>query len=220
MVMIKFRRIVLIELVLFLTVLVFSACSENNSSENIEIQTNSDNDTAVNSSELFTEIEYIDSSWRVDGYYSSIEIDTLLIDLVSYIYRKPSVATWQTKLNPEYRQYYINHTDRFEIVYYSIKENVHYYYLLRPARNEDGYQQRGVGGLFRRDATHKIVDFEEVFNTAIMSSDSLKQIGYHLFLELIQSSNVNTFVDDRSIIEWPDGSLFYSKEKKEWRYVD
>jgi hypothetical protein len=203
-----------------LFVFLMASCAESVKNETKEPIKEETEDTTIVSNKLFDKVGSVDSTWMVESHYTSDEIDTLLVDFVSYIFKKPSVATWETKLNPEYRKYYINNTDRFEIVYYSIKDNVHYYYLLRPARNEDGYQQRGVGGVFKRNEANKIVEFEELFNTNIMSSDSLKNVGYHLFSELISTGTVETLIKDTTIIEWPDGSLFYSKEKNEWRYVD
>jgi hypothetical protein len=214
------RNIVIKTIFLLMTTLIIVACRENDSKSIEDQQASLISDSVIVSNELFHQVETIDSIWKVENYYSSSDIDTLLVDFVAYIYKKPSMANYETKFNPEFRQYYINNTDRFEIVYYCIKEGVHYYYLLRPARNEEGFKQRGVGGMFKRNLNNEIVDFEEVFNTVIMSADSLKNVGYHLFAQLSTAGEINEFINDRSIIEWPNGSLFYSKEKHEWRYVD
>jgi hypothetical protein len=205
---------------LCITCISLSACNENPPSIIEDDVVLHKDDVIVSNVDLFNVTEGADTNWKVENYYSTAEIDTLLVDFVSYIYKKPSVATWATKFNPEFRKYYINHTDRFEIIYYTIINDIHYYYLLRPARNEEGFQQRGVGGLFMRNASNTIVEFEEVFNTVIMSPDSLIKVGYHLFDELTKTNTIDNFVNERSIVEWPDGSLFYSKEKKEWRYVE
>lgn len=157
----------------------------------------------------------------VSAHYTENEKDTLLVDLASYIYRKPASATWETKLDPKFRNYYIRNTAKFKIIYYHIDEdNTHYYYLSRPARDHEGKQRRGVGGMFKRNEKNEIVDFEEVFNTPIHPEEKLKEIGLTLFEEMIAHRNVDNYLTDQNLIEWPDGRLFYSKEKKEWRYVD
>jgi hypothetical protein len=161
------------------------------------------------------------STYQISNFYNQTEADTLLVDLVSYIYRKPALATWQTKLNPEFRSYFTKNATNFNIVYYHISEDsTHYFYLLRPARDNEGNQKRGVGGMFKINEEKQIKDFEELFNTPIHSENKLKEIGLSLFEEMITNKSIDSYLNNKEYIEWPDGRLFYSKEKKEWRYVD
>ncbi|MFN3918104.1 MAG: hypothetical protein ACK4K0_10215 [Flavobacteriales bacterium] len=187
-------------------------CNNNESS--------TENETTSKSTNIDSNAEK-KAAYQINNFYNQQEKDTLLVDLVSYIYRKPAIATWQTKLNPEFRSYFIKNAADFNIVYYHISEDsTHYYYLLRPARDPEGKQKRGVGGMFKRNGAGDIIDFEELFNTPIHPEAKLKEIGFVLFEEIISNKSIDRYLNNKEHIEWPDGRLFYSKEKKEWRYVD
>jgi hypothetical protein len=141
----------------------------------------------------------------------------LLVDMVTYIGRKPPLATSETRFDPEFREYYTTYAKEFEVVYYHIREDgTHLFYLIRPARSLHG-NRRGVGGMFRLEHA-QINGFEELFNTPVMEEKRLREIGQELFEEMRQAGNVNRFLENRDYIEWPDERLRYDKEKFEWRY--
>src|SRR5687768_9634900 len=99
------------------------------------------------------------NEYEVKNYYSENEQDSLLADIITYIYNKPTYATWQNRFESKYRPYYISHIKDFQFQQYFIdKNNTHYFYLLRPARGPHG-NIRGVGGSFRRDNDGKISSF-------------------------------------------------------------
>jgi hypothetical protein len=199
-------------LISLITIATLISCNNNESNTGKEA---SEKVTTIDSNTEKTAV------YQINNFYNQQQKDTLLVGLVSYIYRKPALATWQTKLNPEFRPYFIKNTTDFSIVYYHIsQDSTHYYYLLRPARDNEGVQKRGVGGMFRVNELGEITDFEELFNTPIQSEAKLKEIGLSLFEEMISTSNIEKYLNNKEYIEWPDGRLFYSKEKKEWRYVD
>ncbi len=143
--------------------------------------------------------------------------EDLLIDMVTYIGRKPPLATSETRFEPEFRDYYTTYAKAFEVVYFHVDgDGLHRYYLIRPARSMHG-NRRGVGGMFRLE-NGKITDFEELFNTPVMDEDRLREIGLELFEEMRYKSHVDRFLENRDYIEWPDERLSYDKEKFEWRY--
>ncbi len=141
----------------------------------------------------------------------------LLVDLVTFIGRKPPTATSETRFDPEFRDYYTLYAKEFEIVYYHTKDDsLHLFYLIRPARSPLG-NRRGVGGMFRLD-NGQISGFEELFNTPVMEEDRLRDIGRELFEEMLRTGNADRFIGNKEYIEWPDERLRYDKEKFEWRY--
>src|SRR5687768_16509337 len=87
--------------------------------------------------------------YEVKSYYSQAEQDSLLADIITYVYNRPSYATWQNRYEPTYRKYYVSRLKDFQFQHYFIdKNNTHYNYLIRPARGPQG-NIRGVGGSFK-----------------------------------------------------------------------
>lgn len=166
------------------------------------------------------DVEHAMDHYDVEEYFPGPQKDTLLANMVTYIYRRPAKAKSESRTDPKFRSYYVRSAELFEYVYhYMTEDSVHYYYLIRPARNlERNY--RGVGGRFTTNEDLELVTFEEIFNTTIMDVPSLRQKGLLLFEELITQGNIDRYQSDQNLVEWPDHRLKYNKERREWRYVD
>lgn len=153
---------------------------------------------------------------EISHYYSGPERDSLLADIITYIYVKPKQATWQTRFEPRYRQYYVSQLKNFNIEKYTITdEGVHYFYLIRPARSATG-TIRGVGGHFRLDAEGMIYSFEEVFNTPVGDRNELRIKGDELFRWMIRHGHVNEYLKNPDYIEWPSPQTYYDTLQHEW----
>ena len=151
------------------------------------------------------------------SYYSQEFIDSLMIDIVTYIGRKPKAADYLTRHDKIYRSFYIEQSRDFYINMLFINDQgIHYYYIIRPARHPLG-NRRAVGGKFSLDENQKLKEIEEVFVTQVIDEDKLKEIGAELFEKLI-SGEEHKFLHNREIIEWPDDRCLYDREKNEWRY--
>lgn len=152
---------------------------------------------------------------------SDEEKDTLLTDLASFIIRKPASATWETKFNPEFREYFRKNRNELDVVYLTEVSDTFYFYLLRETRTPDGMKFRGTGGkyIFNKESK-SIEEFEEVFVSKVLPESELEKIGIEYMNLGTKHSNLSEFLSRDEQIEWPDGRLFYSKLKKEWRYVE
>ncbi|MDQ3534343.1 MAG: hypothetical protein M3421_01795 [Bacteroidota bacterium] len=156
--------------------------------------------------------------YEIKNYYPTAEADTILVNIVTYISKKPKTADWKTRLEPRFRKYYINQLPDFKIKnYYVSEDSLHYFYIIRPARSPRGHE-RGVGGTFKMKENFRLVDFEENFNTPVMSLDSLNLLGDILFQELISKGNVDKYIENKSFVEWPDAQLKYDNSINEWVY--
>ncbi len=152
------------------------------------------------------------------NYYTTDKKDTLLVNIVTYIGKKPRLADHQTRHNQEHRKFYTQQSQDYKLVYYYITDDsTHYYYIIRPARSPRG-NTRGVGGRFRMKESMKLYDFEELFNTPVLDEQELMEIGETLFTEMVNSGNINHYHGNKEFIEWPDERLKYDKIKNEWRY--
>lgn len=154
--------------------------------------------------------------YNVDQYYSKEESDSLLIDLITYIYPAPQAATVNSKFDPSFRQYYVSQKNKFRFERYFISNSgVHYFYLIRPANSPNG-NIRGVGGSFKLDKSEKIISFKEIFNTPAGDLLSLKKKGDELFRWMIQNGNVNDYLRNPDFVEWPNKSTYYDTITHEW----
>lgn len=166
------------------------------------------------------DVQHAMEHYDVAEYFSGNQKDTLLANMVTYIYRRPAKAKVEDRADPKYRGYYVRSSKLFEYVYHTVTEDdVHYFYLIRPARNLER-NFRGVGGRFTVNEDLELVTFEEIFNTTIMDVPSLREKGLILFEEMFIEGNVDRFLSDQNLVEWPDHRLKYNTERREWRYVD
>lgn len=151
----------------------------------------------------------------------SLSYNDLVIDIATYVLRKPDAATWQTKFNPEFRAYFTEKSKELELYANATYNDTIYAYLIRDGRDNKGKSNRGVGIRMVKNQENKIVYFEELFVTKIVDRMNLEGIGQRFLTHLKDQGTPSDFISNNNQnIEWPDGRLFYSVEKSEWRYVD
>lgn len=169
----------------------------------------------VNETGFFSRAECI-----LENFFpEAVAADSLLTDMVTYIGRKPPLATSLTRFDREFREYYIHYSGEFRPIYFFLAtDGTHYYYLSRPARSTRG-NRRGVGGFFFMEDA-QITGFQELFNTYVMTEEELEEIGWTLFRSMVENGHVDDFTGNDQYIEWPDERLKYNKELFEWRYSD
>ncbi len=159
------------------------------------------------------------SKYDIATYYEQEAQDTILTNIVTYIYKVPRGVPKERKHYNEYRHLYVKIIKDFEFLNYYIdpSDSTHYFYMIRPARNAHGHK-RGVGGKYKVDQDFNLLDFEEIFNTPMMSVEEIKEKGTYLWDDLMYYKNVDRYFLNKSFIEFPDERVRYDKETKEWTY--
>ena len=159
---------------------------------------------------------------KVSKYYSNTERDTLLTNIITYIYIKPAYASNATRFQAQFRKYYVQSLPKFSLEnYYIAPDSTHYFFLIRPVGNTLKYR-RGVLGKFKLKnatvATGSLMptDFEEIVNTPHLEEVLVKKRGSFLFKELIKTGDLNKYLGMKDYIEWPDSMLVYDKNINEW----
>lgn len=161
-----------------------------------------------------------DTLFQVERQLAPAERDTLLVDLITYIHRRPNEAINLDRTEARFRPWYRSQLPDYTLLqYHTAEDGTHWFFLARPARSVKG-DRRGVGGRFRISEQGRPTAFEEVFNTPVLSMDSVRIVGELLFPELVLLNGAVPRPDDRRLVEWPDASLHYDRERKEWRAVD
>ncbi len=156
-------------------------------------------------------------SYDNNSYFTKQQRDTLFIDIVTRIGKKPESADYTTRLDPKYRAYYQQLSAQYSMEFFHKERDTFYYYMIRPARSTRG-DLRGVGGKLTLGKTGKIKYFEESFNTPVYNRKELHRIGKKIFTELVQKQSIDELLWNVDYIEWPDGRLKYDTSRYEWRY--
>lgn len=143
--------------------------------------------------------------------------DTLMVDMVTLIGKKPKTADFASRFDPQYRTYYVRLSGDFAMKYFHQADDTCYYYMIRPAKSPKG-NTRGVGGKFTLNDQNRIEYFEESFNTPVYPVEILERMGWRLFRELITEKSIEGLLWNDDYIEWPDSRLRYDVNKQEWRY--
>lgn len=155
---------------------------------------------------------------KVSKYYSDTERDTLLTNIITYIYTKPTYATNATRFQAQFRKYYVQSLPKFSLEnYYIAPDSTHYFFLIRPVGNTLKYR-RGVLGKFKlkNDGSLMPTNFEEIVNTPHLEEALVKERGAFLFKELVKTGNLDKYLGMKDYIEWPDARLVYDKNINEW----
>ncbi|WP_435353423.1 hypothetical protein [Emticicia sp. SJ17W-69] len=157
------------------------------------------------------------NSNKISNYFNESERDTLLANMITYIYVKPPYANSTTKFQAQFRKYYVQSIPKFSLEnYYITPDSTHYFFLIRPVGNTLKYR-RGVVGKFRlKQGSLMPTDFEEVVNTPHLEEALVKERGTFLFKELIKTGNLDKYLGMKHYIEWPDSTLVYDKKINEW----
>jgi len=152
----------------------------------------------------------------IGKYYSKPEQDSLVADIITYIYNRPSFSTPKTKFESRFRSYYVRNLKNMRVKKFFIAEDgTHYFYIIRPSTNTP-LGLRGVGGMFKRDVHGRIESFKEVFVTPGGALPDLQTRGEELFLEMVRVGNVDAYVKNPDYIEWPARWNYYDTIHHEW----
>ncbi|MCC5928299.1 MAG: hypothetical protein JJU28_03545 [Cyclobacteriaceae bacterium] len=158
------------------------------------------------------------TSYDISNYFNKSEQDTLMANIVTYIYKVPKGVRKEERFYQVYRPLYVKQIDQFKWMYYHIDENdEHFFYVIRPARNVKGYK-RGVAGSFRLNDNFELTEFREIMNTPMQPEEEIMKKSLYLWQDLMYYKSVDRYILNRDFIEFPNESCQYDFLKKEWRY--
>ncbi len=180
---------------------------------------NTQPDKEANTLEAITAKHAKTNPYPVDKYHNKTQQDTLLTDLITFIYVQPKTVLWKDRFNPENRAYYQNQLDKFVWVYYWVneKDGFHYAFIIRPARSPKGHK-RGVVAKYKLDKNNKITDFEEYLNTPLLAEEDIYERSQEIFDEIVTKGNFDRLFGNMAFIEFPNKDCYYDKKSQEWVY--
>jgi hypothetical protein len=165
---------------------------------------------------LFFAIGCSTDKYQTSNYYTDSERDTLLTNIITYVYQKAPGAADSTKWKPQFRTFYKNSLPSFYIQNYFIDSlGWHYYFLIRPVGGSD--KRRGVIGKFKLEkGSLKPTEFEEIICTPHLDEEIVKERGSFLFKELVKNGSLEKYMPMKMYVEWPDSTLIYNKKTNNW----
>lgn len=153
--------------------------------------------------------------YNVNTYFDKAQQDSLLTNIITYVYVKAPQSSNQTRFLPQYRKFYVAALPKFSIEnYYVAPDSTHYFFVVRPVGNLP--YKRGVIGRYKMGKNLMPTDFEEVVNTPHLEEKLVKERGKFLFTELIKNGNLDKYLPMKHYVEWPDANLVYNKQLNEW----
>ena len=149
-------------------------------------------------------------------YSDVIEKNSVLPQIVSYVFSAPPYTEMKDRFKAEHLGYYRSVQDRFSLYRYYISENnTHYFYLIRPANAEE---HRVVAGHFKLTADGKITGFREVFVTPALPDSDLKGRCVFLFDEMVKGTE-EPYLRMPTYVQWPNQRSYYDSTTYEWRLL-
>ena len=152
-------------------------------------------------------------------YLSDNQQDSLLTNIVTYIYTLAPSAVLQTKFQPRFRGFYAKNSSKFTLENLQQSPNGWtYFFVIRPVGGSNF--KRGVLGRFKlKENSTTPAEFEEIANTPHLKEEVVKERGAYLFQELLKNGNLNAQIPMKQYIEWPDEHLAYDKKVHEWKIM-
>lgn len=191
---------------LFNIMLIFFACNQNSNKD----------------------LEILDQKAKEDGFvpqtaakfsalFTDSEQDTMILKVITFIYKAPKGVSGLDRFKPEFRAHYEKEISQFTMIAYEVEDNIHYFLLLRPARNIHGHI-RAAGGQYRISETGDLTDFVELFNTPILPAQEAQAKGIEVFQHYLKNKSLGNYFLNKNYIEFPDERCVYNLETYEWHY--
>jgi hypothetical protein len=157
--------------------------------------------------------------YDVNTYFSQAAQDTIMANIITYIYKVPRGVRKENKHQPEYRHLYVQQIPEFDFVHYFIDhDSTHYFYLIRPARNVQSHK-RGAAGKYKIGPNLELLHFQEIFNTPMLPVEEIREKGKYLWADLMHFKHVDRYFLNKDYIEFPDERARYDTTLKEWTYT-
>jgi hypothetical protein len=145
--------------------------------------------------------------------------DTLLANIITYVYKAPKGVSQENRFKPEHRKHFINEISNFIMLDYFIDDSgKHYFLLLRPVKSIKN-EKRAVAGMFNADDNLNISNFVELFNTPKLPAKEAVERGQEVFSHVIKhSGELGPYFLNKDFVEFPDERCIYDANKFEWIY--
>jgi len=155
--------------------------------------------------------------YDVTGYYDVSRQDSVLTDIVTYIYTAPQYTLMEERFDPGHRDFYLKERSKFKILKYYIDGSGRNYFLVsRPGPSQS--EKRCTGGYFQYSKDMKITGFREVFVTPVLAAAEAEEKGIFLFDQLVKGS-IDKYTNMEMYVQWPNPGAYYDTITYQWKMI-
>jgi hypothetical protein len=156
-------------------------------------------------------------SASVETHFSSQQADTLLVNIMTYLFVPEGVHP-ESRFEPRFRSTYYLDKEKFSLMkLLRISDGYYYYLILR--RESDGHR-RALGGRFRAEGTH-VSNLEELFVGPVLSQAEALRNGEYVFREMVKSRGLPPHMAGlKHFVEWPNKLRRYDTLSHSWILID
>ncbi len=145
------------------------------------------------------------------------EQDRIFLQLVTLTDKRPAGATVDNRDSVAFVDYYTARLRVHEFGNYYIADSVRYFQLYKVVPSL--FKERiAIGGRYKTDGKGNITEFEELYTTPKLKPEVFEETANELFLEMVNKGNVDAYLKQKAMIEFPDANCHYNKETRSWIY--
>jgi hypothetical protein len=152
--------------------------------------------------------------------FDSLQQLELKYEIIRFIEHTPKKATYETKFDSTFDDYYLDKAINleFDLYYFDSLNNRNYFSMSRIAPSL--YVKKvATGGYWVRDEQDSIAEYVEVYRTWKMLPEELEKKGSLLFQKMISGEDISKYYPQNSKDEWiefPVDKVHYVPEKRKW----
>lgn len=160
--------------------------------------------------------------YSADNYYTPEALKNNLFTILPYIAKLENGVNYENRFDASQKSYFEAQQNNFKFSmerYFITPDSTHYFLIWKIAPSL--YVKKiAIGGRYKKDKNGKIYAFEELFNTPKMKLEELKEKSFPLFDYMVKNGNVDKYIGDYLLVEFPDNKCVYDKNKTRWIIVD
>jgi hypothetical protein len=166
---------------------------------------------------LFATLAACGESASVSRYFDPQQADTLLVNILPYVYVPEGVRP-EARFESRFRSAYYLQKQKFSLTRLLRISDGYYYYLLM--RSEPDGRRRAFGGRFRAEGT-QVWQLEELFVGPALEREVARQRGEFVFRRMVRSRGLPPdLAGMRHYVEWPNERQRYDTLTHTWKFID
>jgi hypothetical protein len=156
-------------------------------------------------------------SASVETHFSTQQADTLLVNIMTYLFAPEGVRA-ESRFEPRFRSTYYLDKENFSLMKLLRVSDGYYYYLI--LRRESDGCRRALGGRFSAEGT-RVSKLEELFVGPVLGQAQALQNGEYVFREMVKSRGLPPHMAGmKHYVEWPNELRRYDTLSHSWIRID
>jgi hypothetical protein len=158
--------------------------------------------------------------YNPNTYLNPHEKDAIITTIVRYAAPRPDNVPDADKFNPRYDSFYLKKASQIRFEQYVAKDDDFYFLISQPAPSLIE-KRHATGGRFQLNDKGEMIEYEEIFRTWKMVTDTLKTRSYFLFDKMVSGESLEPYYTKNSkgvdYIEFPNDRVYYDVAERKWK---